>query len=83
MPSPPPPTSARPRKSSAVSLPKLSSSLVSTSGSATSPIGTLTQKIHSQESPCEIAPPSTGPPTTARPVIPSRIPIAAPRRSGG
>jgi hypothetical protein len=76
-------TSAKPRTSRAVSLPKLSSIRASTSGSATSPIGTFTQKIHSQEIPSETAPPITGPPIVASPVTPSRIPIAAPRRSGG
>jgi hypothetical protein len=43
----------------------------------------LTQKIHCHASPCAIAPPTSGPLATARPVTPIRIPIAEPRRSGG
>jgi hypothetical protein len=43
----------------------------------------LSQKIHSQSTPCATAPPITGPPTTASPVMPWRIPSAEPRRSGG
>ncbi len=69
--------------SSAVSPPRLSSMRASASGIAASPIGTLSQKIHSQEIPAATAPPITGPATTASPVMPSRIPIAEPRRSAG
>ena len=56
---------------------------VSTSGIASRPIGTLIQKIHSQPMPWTTAPPTSGPLATARPVIALKIPIAAPRRSGG
>jgi hypothetical protein len=78
-----PVTSARPRMSRAVSLPKLSFIRASASGAATSPMGTLTQKIHSQAMPSTIAPPTSGPLATAIPVIALKIPIAAPRFSGG
>ena len=40
----------------------------STSGISASPIGTLSQKIHSQAMPSVIAPPTTGPLATASPV---------------
>ena len=50
---------------------------------ATSPIGTFSQKIHSQAAPCAIAPPTTGPPRTARPVMPEKAPMARPRDSDG
>jgi hypothetical protein len=56
---------------------------VNTSGIATRPIGTLTQKIHSHASPSTTAPPTSGPLATASPVIPLKMPIAAPRLSGG
>ena len=69
--------------SSAVSGPKLSFIRASTSGTATSPIGTLSQKIHSHARPSTTAPPTSGPLATASPVIALKIPIAAPRRSGG
>ena len=55
----------------------------STSGIATSPIGTLSQKIHSHARPWAIAPPTSGPPSTAIPVIALKMPIAHARRSGG
>jgi len=66
-----------------VSGPKLSFIRVSTSGIASSPIGTLTQKIQSQLIPSTMAPPTSGPLATATPVIALKIPIAAPRFSGG
>ena len=69
--------------SSAVSGPKLSSMRVRTSGIAIRPIGTFSQKIHSQASPSATAPPTSGPLATAMPAIALKIPIAAPRRSGG
>ena len=69
--------------SRSVSDPKLSVMRVSTSGTASSPIGTLIQKIHCHASPSTTAPPTSGPLATARPVIALKIPIAAPRRSGG
>ena len=56
---------------------------VSTNGTATSPIGTLSQKIHSQLMPWTTAPPTSGPSATATPVIALNTPIAAPRLSGG
>jgi len=48
-----------------------------------SPIGTFSQKIHCHEIPWAIAPPTSGPPRTAMPVTPLKIPIAQARRSGG
>ena len=47
----PPVTSAKPGRSIRASPPKLSSIRRSTSGAATRPIGTLSQKIHSQSMP--------------------------------
>ena len=47
------------------------------------PIGTFSQKIHCQAMPWVIAPPSTGPTTTARAVTEPKMPIAQPRRCGG
>lgn len=76
-------TSARPRMSSAVSGPWLSRMRASTSGTASSPIGTLSQKIHSQAIPSTTMPPTSGPLATASPVIALKMPIAVPRRSGG
>ena len=58
-------------------------SRASTSGIASSPIGTFSQKIHCHAIPCVTAPPTTGPPSTARPVMPPKTPSARPRRSGG
>jgi hypothetical protein len=54
-----------------------------TSGTASTPIGTLIQKIHCQANPSVTAPPTIGPPRTARPVRLLNTPIAQPRRSGG
>ena len=48
-----------------------------------SPIGTLIQKIHCQESPSTTAPPTSGPIATARPLMPPHAPSATPRRSAG
>jgi len=48
-----------------------------------SPIGTLTQKIHCHSSPCTIAPLTIGPSATAIPVTALNMPIAVPRLSGG
>ena len=50
---------------------------------ASAPTGTLIQKIHCQARPSVTAPPIIGPPSTARPVRPLKMPIAQPRRSGG
>jgi hypothetical protein len=55
----------------------------STSGIASRPIGTLSQKIHCQAMPCTIAPPTMGPSATAMPVTALNMPIAVPRFSGG
>ena len=66
-----------------MSDPWLSLIFRSASGAATSPIGTLSQKIHSQSIPCTTAPPTSGPSATAIPVIALNIPIATPRLSGG
>ena len=53
------------------------------SGASASPIGTLSQKIQCQEMPVTIAPPTSGPSATARPLIPPQMPSARPRRSAG
>jgi hypothetical protein len=63
--------------------PKVSSRRVSVSAIVAAAIGTLSQKIHSQAMPSEIAPPTTGPLSTARPVTPLKIPSALARLSGG
>jgi len=55
----------------------------SSGGIASSPIGTLIQKIHCHAIPCVIAPPTTGPTVAASPVTPPYTPSAHPRRSGG
>ena len=83
MPSAAPVTSARPGMSRPASGPKLSFMRVSTSGTAISAIGTLIQKIHCQLMPWTTAPPISGPLATEMPVIALKMPIAAPRRSGG
>jgi len=46
-------------------------------------IGTFSQKIHCHAMPWVMAPPSTGPTTTASAVTPPKIPSAQPRRCGG
>ena len=83
MPSTPPLTSARPGRSSAVSGPWLSGMPASTSGISARPIGTFSQKIHSQAMPSVTTPPTSGPPATARPLTAKKMPSAPPRRSGG
>ena len=50
---------------------------------ATSPMGTLIQKIQCQSSSWVTAPPTRGPQATASPAIPPQIPTTAPRRSEG
>ena len=56
----------------------------STSGTTSRPIGTLSQKIHVQSMPSTTAPPTGGrPAATASPVMALKMPIAAPRFSGG
>ena len=67
-----------------VSGPKLSRMRVSTSGTATQP----DRDVDPEDPlpgrvPATTAPPTSGPLATARPVIALKIPIAAPRRSGG
>ena len=74
---------ARPGRSSRDAGPRLSSSRSRISGASTSPIGTLSQKIQCQEMPLTIAPPTSGPSATARPLIPPQMPSASPRRSAG
>ena len=66
-----------------MSSPWLSSVRRSTSTITTNPMGTFNQKIHSQPIVAVIAPPTTEPAMSANPVMPSRIPIAAPRPFGG
>lgn len=50
---------------------------------ATTPIGTLTKKIHSQPPAATSAPPASGPTSVAMPAVAPHSAIAAPRRSGG
>ena len=83
MPSAPAVISASPGMSRAVSGPRDSSIRVSTSGIVARPIGTLSQKIHSQARPSTTAPPTSGPSATDTPVTALKMPIAAPRFSGG
>ncbi len=45
------------------------------------PMGTLTQKIQCRLKPWVTAPPTSGPPATARPATPPQMPMMAPRRS--
>ena len=52
-------------------------------GTSTSPIGTLSQKIQCQEMPLTIAPPTSGPRATARPLMAPQMPSATPRRAAG
>jgi hypothetical protein len=73
----------RPRGSSPRSGPKLSFRRRTASGATISPIGTLTQKIHCQEMPSVIAPPTTGPIATPSPETPDQAPIASPRLPSG
>src|SRR5215208_1443378 len=76
-------TSARPGRSRAPSGPLDSRSRSIASGSRTTPMGTLSQKIHCQEMPSTTAPPTSGPAATARPATPDQAPSATPRRSRG
>ena len=46
-------------------------------------MGTLIQKIQCHERPLTTAPPTSGPLATASPVMALKMPMAAPRRSGG
>ena len=45
---------------------------------ATTPIGTLTKKIHRQPMPLVMAPPTSGPTATAPPITAPKIPKACP-----
>jgi hypothetical protein len=76
-------TSAIPVRSSGATGPRDSASRTRHSAIATSPIGTLTQKIQCQSIPWVIAPPITGPAAIARPPIAPQRPTTAPRRSAG
>ena len=82
-PSAAPMTSTTPGTSIAVPGPKLSAMRRRASGMTRQPIGTLSQKIHCQETPSAMTPPSTGPMISASPVTPLKIPSAFPRSSGG
>src|SRR5215472_8649598 len=83
MPSAPPDTSATAGRSRRVAGPRLSPSRSDDRTAAATPIGTFTQKIQCQLSPCVTAPPTSGPPAIARPPRPPHMPTIAPRRSGG
>ncbi len=74
------PTGSRP---TAAPAPAPAGILIRISGSMTTPIGMLSQKIHCQARPWVIAPPTTGPRPTAIPVTLLKMPIAQPLRSGG
>ena len=74
---------ATPGRSSRPPGPWLSVSLRSASGTRTSPIGTLSQKIHCHAMPSTTAPPTTGPKAIASPPMPPHAPSARPRFSGG
>ena len=78
------PTLARPRpgRSRARLAPLDSVSRRQAIGSRTTPMGTLSQKIHCQDRPSTTAPPTTGPRATARPQTPPQMPSARPRRAG-
>ncbi len=76
-------TSKSPTTSGRTGLPFISVSLVAASGSTRAITGTLIQKIHCQASPSVTAPPTRGPPATARPMKAAYTPITAPRLCGG
>jgi hypothetical protein len=50
---------------------------------SSTPIGTLSQKIHCQASPCTTAPPTIGPARIASPITPLNTPSTLARRCGG
>jgi hypothetical protein len=56
---------------------------MSVSASVTTPIGTLTRKIHSHPKASVSTPPASGPTATANPVVAPQIPSAVPRSSAG
>ena len=72
-----------PSRSKLETGPRVSSSRKRMSGTSSSPIGTLSQKIQCQESPLTTAPPTSGPNATARPLMPPQMPNATPRRPAG
>ena len=59
--------------------PKLFGRAISTSGTAITPSGTLSQKMACQFQPCTTAPPISGPSATPRPEMPPQMPMAAGR----
>ena len=75
--------SGRPARSSRGRGPRLSVSMTEEATAATTPTGTLIQKIHCQLMPWMIAPPRSGARATPSPVMPPQIPIAVPRFSSG
>ena len=83
MPSRPVLARASPGRSSELLGPVVSVRRIRAIGSSTTPMGTLSQKIHCQERPSTTAPPTTGPMATARPEMPPQTPRASPRRAGG
>ncbi len=83
MPNRPALASPTPGRSRRPAGPVVSCRRVRARGTSTSPIGTLSQKIHCQAMPSTTAPPTTGPKATASPPMPPQAPSASPRRSGG
>ncbi len=75
--------SRAPTGSSRRAAPRLSGRRTIASGTSTTPIGTLIQKIHCHDRPCVTAPPTSGPASTASPVTPVKTPVARPRRAAG
>ena len=73
----------RPSRSKLETGPRVSSSRKRMSGTSSSPIGTLSQKIQCQESPLTTAPPTSGPNATARPLMPPQMPNATPAPARG
>ena len=55
----------------------------SSSGSTTTPMGTLIQKIHCQDAASVTAPPMTGPSAAPRPAVAPQRPSARPRAAAG
>jgi hypothetical protein len=79
----PPDTRIAAGRSSRAALLRLSGNRRIERAAATSPMGTLTQKIQCQSSPLTTAPPIKDPAATARPPMAPQIPTAALRRSAG
>jgi len=82
MPRAPPVARIRPAGSRLALVRSAAGILASISGIMTKPIGTLSQKIHSQARPWVTAPPTTGPASTAMPVTLLKMPRAQARRCG-